>query len=140
MSIEAVLGDPDDFAGWTGLGLICMSSGTVRVNGKDYTKQKCFEEAIRCDFETGIPWASLGQSLKLGEKFTLGASLRDDQTVTFDGETHSKRECLLRALHSDPNDKTAWSEVAGTMRRGETVTVNGKQYTKMQCYDRAKAF
>ena len=68
----------------------------VSVNGRDYSQQECFLEALRVDSNFGLPWKSLAKSMEDGE------------TVVVNGKLYTAKQCYVEALRCDPANGAWW--------------------------------
>ena len=59
------------------------------------------------------------------------------ETVTVGGDAFTKRDCYLKALELNPNNKLLWNSLGVIIGAGEKVDVAGQSYTMQDCFRKA---
>ena len=84
------------------------------VNGKAYTKQDCYVEALKLDSAFIQAWHDLGM--------TGGGMVN--------GKAYTEQACYIQAMKVDPTCASPWINL-GTAGGG---MVNGEAHTRQECY------
>ena len=120
--------DIDNHAAWYGLGdsLNSHQNELIEINGKKIGARGCFVNSLELKINQGSAWNS------------LGVLLHQNENVEVSGQTYSKHECLLEALHFDNHNTYLWGEVGKTIPgKNSIVEVNNKTYSQLQCFLKA---
>ena len=111
--LKAVQCAPDDGKVWRDLGKALNSDDdSVTVDGRDFTKQQCFVESLRCDPTFSASW------------FQLGLTTAKNQRITVHGKGFTKQQCFIEALRLNRKCTKSWCHLGESMSRHAAVTVN----------------
>ena len=93
------------------------STKVVAINGKEYTKQECYVEALNMNPDEDMAW------------YNLACLIGTHETVAVNGHRYNQKQCYVEALRCDPADEDFLRELKATMEEQETVIVSTSDET-----------
>ena len=106
---EALQMDPTNTLLWNILGTVLLPGETARVEGKEFTKQQCFERVLELEPENTSAWNNLGEVISSGA---------------------SQRNCFAKVLEIDPKHAAAWINLGGALPHKGSVRLCGSLFSK----------
>ena len=114
-------------------------SVSVIIGGISFTAKECYIRSLELDPLQGtMSWCNLGFILG-NEPEVGGASCTSSSSIiVVNGSSYNARQCLLKAVQTDPLNSTAWYHFGNDLcKHKQTAFINGKSYTGKECYRHA---